>query len=1186
MHYLLKMNHNLNKLKTQFIMFGLLLRRSSILVFLICCYAHSLLAQASNPLEIANKYLIENTKRLQLSEADVADYFVQNKVVSKHNKVTHLYLIQQYKGIPIHNAMINLNILENGEVLGVGNRFVKDAATRVNVETPQISMQEAVFALMEHFEIPKTRNELNLKEQVSEQEATFESSGLALAPIQVKLVYQKTSDRALRLAWNVSFYQLDAQHWWNARVDAISGKVLHHFDQVVHCEFGASHAICTAEHNHSHSNTKTIAEEYFLPPGDDNGYRVFPLFIESPNHGGRTLEVNPAEEVASPFGWHDVDGEEGAEFTITRGNNVHAYHDIFAINQSSNDEPDGGDSLCFDFPLDLSLNSPYTQLDAHTTNLFYWNNVMHDLWYQYGFDEESGNFQVNNYGRGGTEGDYVNAEALDGSGTGNANFATPPDGQNPRMQMFLWGGQLPQFEAVVIEGDPTVNGSYSFTPASFGGELPPSSDPIIEELVLVEDDTEPTSNACEPIVNGADLVGKVALIDRGDCQFGVKALAAENEGAVAVIVCNNVGGGTIAMGPGTDGNLVTIPAVMVSLDDCNTIKMGLENGITAQLSAADFIVPNPGPSGRGSDLDNGVIAHEYTHGISIRLTGGAGDSGCLTNQEQAGEGWSDWFGLVMTTDASNFAEEGRGIGTYALGQATTGGGIRTHPYSRDMEINPHTYADINSESVPHGVGSVFCVTIWDLYWNLVDVYGFDEDLYSGTGGNNIAMQLVMDGLKLQACNPSFIDSRDAILLADLLNNEGENQCLIWETFARRGIGFSAQAGGIEAFDLPDECNFTYRINKVGPSEANAGSIVTYEIEVVNGREEAVENAIVTDELPEGSTYVDGSSDCGASFSNGILTIDLGTMESGDARTCTYQVQLAAEPFSTLLFEDDVESGDDNWTFENPVGTLSWAISTDDFNNGEASFFASNPDFSTDQYLITPPVILDGMSPSLSFWHRYNTEANWDGGVVEISSNGTDWVDLGNLMVQNGYTGPVNENPDSPISTRDAFHGTSGTWLQTIVDLGSYAGTTVQIRFRFASDGLVGAEGWYVDDIRFFGQLHTVTNLACVESDGEPDCSRVITTIFGEPTNINEINQELGLALFPNPTTNSFTLQLTTPSNTEAELRVMSIDGRMLLQRQYDRFLSEKIDMTEFGAGVYLVQLRTEAGITTRKLIVE
>jgi extracellular elastinolytic metalloproteinase len=67
---------------------------------------------------------------------------------------------------------------------------------------------------------------------------------------------------------------------------------------------------------------------------------------------------------------------------------------------------------------------PKSYLDAAITNLFYWNNIMHDLFYKYGFNEESGNFQENNLGRGGKGNDAVIANAQDGAGYNNANFAT------------------------------------------------------------------------------------------------------------------------------------------------------------------------------------------------------------------------------------------------------------------------------------------------------------------------------------------------------------------------------------------------------------------------------------------------------------------------------------------------------------------------------------------------------------------------------------------------------------------------------------------------------------------------------------------------------------------------------------------------------------------------------------------
>ena len=149
---------------------------------------------------------------------------------------------------------------------------------------------------------------------------------------------------------------------------------------------------------------------------------------------------------------------------------------------------------------------------------------------------------------------------------------------------------------------------------------------------------------------------------------------------------------------------------------------------------------------------------------------------------------------MMTNTIDDNGEEPHGIGTYVSAEQNNGRGIRSYPYSRDMDINPMTYDYIITESVPHGVGSVLATVLWDLYWNFVDLYGYDTDRFNGTGGNNMVMQLVIDGLKLQPCGANFIDIRESILVADELLNDGQNTCLIWETFARRGIGFSAEGG--------------------------------------------------------------------------------------------------------------------------------------------------------------------------------------------------------------------------------------------------------------------------------------------------------------------------------------------------------------------------------------------------------
>jgi len=129
-----------------------------------------------------------------------------------------------------------------------------------------------------------------------------------------------------------------------------------------------------------------------------------------------------------------------------------------------------------------------------------------------------------------------------------------------------------------------------------------------------------------------------------------------------------------------------------------------------------------------------------------------------------------------------------------------------------------TYADTNNTagiSQPHGIGTVWATMIWDMTWMLIDEYGFDEDIYNGTGGNNIALQLVIDGLKLQACSPGFVDGRDGILAAVDINtmiadeDRANIKCSVWGVFATRGLGVSAQQGSkfsrtdqVEAFDTP------------------------------------------------------------------------------------------------------------------------------------------------------------------------------------------------------------------------------------------------------------------------------------------------------------------------------------------------------------------------------------------------
>ncbi|MEM7115251.1 MAG: M36 family metallopeptidase [Chloroflexota bacterium] len=902
-----------------------------------------------SPLTIAKNYLNQNYASFGLTRQDLAEMAITDQYTTKHNGTTHIYFQQQFNGIRVYNGFININIAANGSVINAGSQFVGNLADSINRQapllSPEIALREAAHAL--DLTITKPIQRLRTLDQAANT-IVLADAGIAERPILAQLVYQPLEDE-VRLAWELEISETDTENWWLIRMDAATGKELDRFNYVIHEDFEAqmieSHgAVPQVDWHALWQETKAEAAvdsaQVGLVPSNTDQYNVYAMPDESPNHGstGRTV-VTGAATSASPFGWHDTNGSAGAEFTITRGNNVHAYED----GNNSGFSPDCGNPINCDFPVDLSQSAD-TYESAAIANLFYWNNIIHDLWYEYGFDEASGNFQENNYGNGGNAGDSVNAEAQDGSGTCNANFATPTDGGNPRMQMYLCGS-------------------------------------------------------------------------------------------------------------------------------------------------------------RDGDFDNGVIVHEYGHGISIRLTGGPSTSSCLNNNEQGGEGWSDWFGLMMTIENGDQGTDSRGIGTYLFGQGPNGGGIRPQPYSTNMGVNSFTYDDVdNGLSVPHGVGWGWATILWDMNWALVDEYGLDHDFYNGSGGNNLAMQLVIDGLKLQGCSPSFVAARDGILLADQNNNSGANQCLLWDVFARRGLGVGADDNGsglggeVEAFDLPSACLDVLKISKTAVSQTTAGNTLEYSLTITNDKSTAITNATVTDTIPADTTYVANSATCGGSESSGTVTFNLGTMNSGAEQTCTFEVTVAGDVGTTTLFSDDMESGSSNWTATHNQGSNDWSLGTATPNSPSHAWFAADVNHVTDQYLTLANTVTLTDGSTLSFWHDYNNENNFDGGVVEISLNGGSWQDLGSHITANGYSGTISTSYSSPIGGRQAFTGDSNGYIQTIIDLSSFSGDDAQIRFRLATDSSVSDHGWYIDDVEITDAFQ-ITNTACVSSnEGDNVCDSAKTEI--------------------------------------------------------------------------------------------
>jgi extracellular elastinolytic metalloproteinase len=488
----------------------------------------------------------------------------------------------------------------------------------------------------------------------------------------------------------------------------------------------------------------------------EDGYKIFP---KDPDKTPQTLVSNPADAQASPQGWLTGLGQHVDDIT---GNNAHAYLDANADNKP---DPAGAADTDGVFDKVFSPNIQPTAGDNKAVavqNLFYLNNLIHDTLYRAGFTAAAGNFQQNNFGLGGAGGDPVLAEAQDGSGTDNANFATPVDGKSGRMQMFLWS--VPGTNEVVQDG-----ASYDAPAAEFSAPLTVAG--VTGPLAIANDGTATTTDACEPLAPVA--AGSVVVADRGTCDFVVKAANIKAAGAAGMVVANNAPGAPIVMG-GTVKKF-GIPAVMVSLADGTTLKANAGHATTIRLV-------DPAPPRKDGDVDSDIVWHEYGHGLTWRMIGQM--SGAVAGG--IGEGMGDTLSIIVNDDPV--------VGEYSFSDPA---GLRSHSY----EAFDRTYADIPFTEV-HDTGELYGAIMWDL-WKRYKA--------AGLGQSDILFDLVQ-GMNFTPAKPSFEQMRQGILDALVTDNVGSRTCMVWNSFATYGVGVGSSAkvtgGGAtvnESFAVPPGC---------------------------------------------------------------------------------------------------------------------------------------------------------------------------------------------------------------------------------------------------------------------------------------------------------------------------------------------------------------------------------------------
>lgn len=266
-------------------------------------------------------------------------------------------------------------------------------------------------------------------------------------------------------------------------------------------------------------------------------------------------------------------------------------------------------------------------------------------------------------------------------------------------------------------------------------------------------------------------------------------------------------------------------AIQADVQDSDLINNsnfdGAPDGLPGRVQLGIFTYPDPD---RDEAFDAGVLLHELTHGLTERLIPGE-DPLESTQGRGLAEGWSDFYALALLSQPEDDPDGVYPIGGYVTYRGTSYAqnyyfGIRRYPYCTDLLKNPLTFKDIdptlasNHPGIPrnpvintppghyYSQGELWCSLLWEIRANLIRKYG-------AVPGSQRALQLVTDALKQTPAEPTFVQARDALLIAEHINGNADF-FEIWAGFAKRGLGQSAvgppnysTVGVSEAFDVPD-----------------------------------------------------------------------------------------------------------------------------------------------------------------------------------------------------------------------------------------------------------------------------------------------------------------------------------------------------------------------------------------------
>jgi len=348
----------------------------------------------ADPVAAARSFVAAHHDAFALPASDATSFVVSRVDVEPKLNLSHVTLQRVYDGIPVFQGAVTVHMTGSNSVFrAMSNEFV-----RVDPPTNKMMLSPSDAAIAAGKALGLT---LAPTLVATDGQATTFTSPTTLDPIKVEPRIFEVAPGDDRFAYQALVSWIDDHkqlQYELAVVDALDGTLLADYSLV---------------------DTFT-GRVYTASPG------VNPLTDD------RAVVSFDGDPAVSPIGWVDSTRQ-------TRGNNAIAATDLNANNAIGTNEiqptADANDS--FDFPFS-PLQSASNFREASVANAFYLVNDYHDRTYRLGFTEASGNFQTSNFGLGGAQNDEVQVDAQDGAGTNNANFATPPDGSKPRMQMFLF----------------------------------------------------------------------------------------------------------------------------------------------------------------------------------------------------------------------------------------------------------------------------------------------------------------------------------------------------------------------------------------------------------------------------------------------------------------------------------------------------------------------------------------------------------------------------------------------------------------------------------------------------------------------------------------------------------------------------------------------------------------------------